>query len=54
MVLIPKQFEERIKELKEQLDLAIMYNDIKRINYLQHQIKMFDERIKTRKEVYER
>ena len=46
---IPKQFIERIEELKSQLRLSIVFNDKRRIEYLQHQISALEEKIETRK-----
>lgn len=48
---IPEEFFKRAEDLNVQLRLAIMFNDSKRTQYLQNQLKAIEEKIEFRKNI---
>ncbi len=53
MAYIPKIITKRLKGLKEQINLAIIFNDTDRISYLNNQLNMINDQIKNREEANE-
>jgi len=50
MVYIPKQIKERQKDLEAQLNIAVMFNDQKRVTYINTQLRIIDDKINNREE----